>query len=357
MSDLFGTTGRFAPLSSPLTVRAPPNSMRIVPRSTTTSSRSDAPSNPSSTRSDKVMSCSSSAWHRLESVSDESRSGSHVRLAASSVAAFRTGSTSSSLGALRNFRSSLPRMPSVSVCSPMLYEPIFHESVKLAVTGSLQFEHLGVAATQARQSVVVSFFRDAPVLEHHDPVSHPYRRKPVRDEQGHLLGCQFGKPLEHIVLAACIQRRRRLVQDQNLRIPQISARQSHLLPLAARKIHAAVEAPAQHLLESRGQFPQNIGRHALPGRLLQQFQIVHPLNTPDRDVFPRCHLVTHEVLEDYADFAIQVLQIVLAQVDSIQQNLAFGRIVKARQQLHDRRLALTILADQRHALSRPEMEI
>src|SRR5580765_7246371 len=42
------------------------------------------------------------------------------------------------------------------------------------VTGGLQFEHLGIAAAQACQSVVVSFFRDAPVLEHHDPVGHPY---------------------------------------------------------------------------------------------------------------------------------------------------------------------------------------
>jgi hypothetical protein len=38
-------------------------------------------------------------------------------------------------------------------------------------------------------------------------------------------------------------------------------------------------------------------------------------------------------LEDYADFAPPILHVVLAQVDSVQQNLPFRPVVKPRQKL------------------------
>jgi hypothetical protein len=38
-------------------------------------------------------------------------------------------------------------------------------------------------------------------------------------------------------------------------------------------------------------------------------------------------------LEDYADFAPPILHVVLAQVDSVQQNLSFRPVVKPRQKL------------------------
>ena len=54
---------------------------------------------------------------------------------------------------------------------------------------------------------------------------------------------------------------------------------------------------------------------------------------------------------------MQVFEIVFAQVDAVEQDLAFGRIVEARDQLDDRRLALAVFADQRHALSGAQREI
>ena len=55
----------------------------------------------------------------------------------------------------------------------------------------------------------------------------------MRDEQSHLSERKLGKSLKHFEFAFCVERGRRLVQDQQLRIAQIGARQSNTLPLAA----------------------------------------------------------------------------------------------------------------------------
>jgi hypothetical protein len=59
---------------------------------------------------------------------------------------------------------------------------------------------------------------------------------------------KLAEPEEHLVLRPGIQRRRRLVQNQELRVTHVGPRQRHLLPLATREIHPAVEPLAQHLL-------------------------------------------------------------------------------------------------------------
>jgi hypothetical protein len=45
---------------------------------------------------------------------------------------------------------------------------------KLPVTGGLQFKHFRVAAAEIGQCLVVSFFRDATVLEHHNSIRHTH---------------------------------------------------------------------------------------------------------------------------------------------------------------------------------------
>ena len=52
--------------------------------------------------------------------------------------------------------------------------------------------------------------------------------------------------------------------------------------------------------------------------------------------------------------AVQVGEVVFAQIDAIQQNPAFGRIVEPRDQLDDRGFSLAVFADQRHALARAQ---
>ena len=54
------------------------------------------------------------------------------------------------------------------------------------------------------------------------------------DEQRHFTFGQFVETFEDFEFRASIQRRRRLIENQDLRFPQIRARQSELLPLTAR---------------------------------------------------------------------------------------------------------------------------
>src|SRR5262249_44688628 len=118
----------------------------------------------------------------------------------------------------------------------------------LAIAGGLQLEHLCVAATHARQLFVSSFFDDVAILEHHNTVSHPHRRKTVRDKQRHLAGCQLGKTLKDLIFAAGIEGGGWLIENQELRISQVCPGESEFLPLASRKVHSAFKTPTQHLL-------------------------------------------------------------------------------------------------------------
>ena len=93
------------------------------------------------------------------------------------------------------------------------------------------------------------------------------------------------------------------------------------------------------------------------GRSLEQLKITDFVNPAHRDVFTGCHLITHEILKDDSDLAIQVFQIVFTKVDPVEQDLPFGGIVKTRDQLHDRGLALAVFADESDALARMQMEV
>ena len=47
---------------------------------------------------------------------------------------------------------------------------------------------------------------------------------------------------------------------------------------------------------------------------------------------------------------LQILNAVIAQIDAVEQNPARRRVIEARDQLDDRRLALPVFTDQRDAL-------
>ena len=78
--------------------------------------------------------------------------------------------------------------------------------------------------------------------------------------------------------------------------------------------------------------------------------LVRAVDAADGDVLPRGHLVAHEVLEDDADLAMEIFELVVAEVHAVEQDLPFGRVVETRDQLDDGGLALAVLADQCDAL-------
>ena len=93
------------------------------------------------------------------------------------------------------------------------------------------------------------------------------------------------------------------------------------------------------------------------GGHLQQSGIVDLADLPDRDVFSRCHFIPHEILENDADFPVQILKAVFPKIHSIQQNLSFDRIVEPGHQLHEGGLALAILTNQGNPLARAECDV
>ena len=68
-------------------------------------------------------------------------------------------------------------------------------------------------------------------------------------------------------------------------------------------------------------------------------------------------VVAHVVLKDHADLAAQVVEVVLAQVDAVEQDAAAGRVVEPRQQFHERGLSGAVLADQGHVLARSSRKL
>src|ERR1019366_6682003 len=80
-------------------------------------------------------------------------------------------------------------------------------------------------------------------------------------------------------------------------------------------------------------------------------------DTPNRNILARGHLIAHEVLEDHADFPIEIFEVVFPQIDAVEKNLSGGRVIQPSHQLYDSGLALAVLADQRDALPRMQSEI
>src|SRR5216684_1977869 len=179
----------------------------------------------------------------------------------------------------------------------------------------------------------------------------------MRNKKRHFPGGQLRKTAKHFELTARVKSGSRLVQNQQLRVAQISPRQRDLLPLAAGKIHSLLEAAAQHLLVGARQAIDNVFGHALARCDPQQIKIVDLLDAANRYVFTSGHFIAHEILEDDADLTMQILQVVLAKIDSIEQDLPLSGIVQPGHQLYDGGLALAILANQRQPLRGMQLKI
>ncbi len=85
------------------------------------------------------------------------------------------------------------------------------------------------------------------VLQKQDFIRIPDARHAVRDKQDCLILCKFHEPVEHQKLRLGIQRRGRLVQDQDVGVPVKCARKRKLLPLPARQFPRIAKPLSEHL--------------------------------------------------------------------------------------------------------------
>src|SRR5690606_29940741 len=97
---------------------------------------------------------------------------------------------------------------------------------------------------------VAAVLDDAAVLEHEDAVGHANGAEAVADEDGHAAGGQLAESLEHLVLCAGVESCGWFIEDEDLRVAHVGARERDLLPFAAGKVGAAIESAAEHVVEA-----------------------------------------------------------------------------------------------------------
>ena len=180
----------------------------------------------------------------------------------------------------------LRKDPAASRCrtsGPIVEAQACHRASPVA--RSLQFEHLRVAARERHQLVVTSLLRDAAVLQDHDAIGHAHGREAVRNQQRHLPAGQLGEALEHFVLGPGVERSRRLIENQQLRVAQIGAGQGDLLPLSAGEVERRPRSGARAVDRSRaagGRSQRRRGSCAPRSRSLRSVLV-------RRCVPPRCY--------------------------------------------------------------------
>src|SRR5688500_2499678 len=86
------------------------------------------------------------------------------------------------------------------------------------------------------------------------------------DEDGCPAAHQLGEAQKDIVFGARVERGGGLVEDEDLGIAHVGARERDLLPLSATEIDALIEASSEHLAVSTGKARQQGGGERLLGR-------------------------------------------------------------------------------------------
>ena len=197
---------------------------------------------------------------------------------------------------------------------------------------------------------------------HHDPVGDiVHHREVVRDEQigDFELLLQILQQVEDLGLDRDIQRRDRLVADQELGLERQRPRNTDALALTAGEtVGVAVERP-----DIQAHQFQKLLHHLGPERAIADAMDEQRFIDDVEDGHPRIER-PERVLEDELDLAPERYQLRLAQADHIDQpagvverELAFIRRHGPHQTFAQRRLAAAALAHQAETLATPDLEI
>ena len=186
---------------------------------------------------------------------------------------------------------------------------------------------------------------DAAALEHVDAVGVHDRGQPVRDQDRHhvLARPHLADRLADLLLGQRVERRRRLVEDQQVRPAQQRARDRQALLLAARHLHAAL---ADHRVQPL--------RRRAPAGCRTRPCAARP-GTPRRwrvgftnSRFSRMRAGEElRVLRHEADPLAQLVQVHVDGGVAVVEDVAGLRPVEPDQQLDERRLARARGPDER----------
>ena len=202
---------------------------------------------------------------------------------------------------------------------------------------------------RAREQLVVrALLDDLAVLEHDDQVGVADRREAVRDDERGPAVQEAAERALDLALGADVDRARRLVEDQDPRVGEQRARERDELALAEREPRAAlaelrlvaVLEPLDELVGADGpRGGDRSPRGSRPGRPKAMFSATVPAKRK-----PSCGTIPSWRRSDSC--------VDVAQVDAVDRDAPLGRVVEAREQLRDRRLAGAGVADERDGRAR-----
>ena len=185
-----------------------------------------------------------------------------------------------------------------------------------------------------------------PSIHDDDAVGFLHGRQAVRDDDRRAPCHQLLERLLHEQLARGVERARRLVEQQNRRILENRACDRDALPLSARQPHAAL---AEERVVALRQRAQELVRF---GGTRRGFDLgVAGIGPAVADVLARRRAEQHGVLRHEADQPPHVLGIGARDVDAVDEDAPFGRIVEPQQELERRALAGARRPDERDRLA------
>src|SRR4030095_12213180 len=127
--------------------------------------------------------------------------------------------------------------------------------------------------------------------------------------------------------------------------------QRHSLPLAKRELVAAVKPAAEHGLVPLREISDHRVGPALARRVDDLVHAVDRFDLAEPDIFADRQMIAHEILKDHADLLPKVEWIELANVRTVNQDRALGRVVEPAQELDQSCLARAVMSHQRDLLA------
>ena len=193
---------------------------------------------------------------------------------------------------------------------------------------------------------------DPAVFHHDDAVRLQNGGEAMGDDDGGAPDHELLQRLLHQLLRFGIERAGRFIEQQQRRIAQDGARDSDALALAAGQPHALL---AEEAVEAVGQLLDELARGGGLGG--GEHLGISRLGAAVANIGPGIGAEDHRILRHQAHAGTHRLRVGPRHVDTVEQNAAGLRIVKAQQQLEHRGLAGARRADERDGFARRDLEI
>src|SRR3954470_10924626 len=213
--------------------------------------------------------------------------------------------------------------------------------------------HRIVQTGSLEQVGVLTDLDDFPALEHVDPVGMHHRRKPVRDQDGYHFtrAGDLAHRATDLLLGERVQRRRRFVEHEEMRIPQQRPRDRETLLLAARHLHSALADDGVETLVRARQ--QGVRR-----RLAQHLEafFVRGMRIDELEILADGAREELRILGYKPNSLAQPVEVDVVARHSVVENLTLLRRIEPDEELDQRRLARARRPDERDRLAALDVE-